>query len=219
MDNEGTFRLVHVGGAFSQREPPNNEVIYDAGTQSNLLQVSDSPPSPFLPNVNVPSNSQQLYNLQAAAVYGPFSVQGEWSATTIQQIDAGMVFLHGFYVFTSYFLTGEHRGYDHHVGGFGPVHVLNPLVRRGHWGASGCGAVELAARFAVSDFSSPNLPTTNMPVGSPTATVLYQTTLGANWYLNDYTRLMFNYTLSVPAAKGLPTLPVSGFGIRAAIYW
>ena len=73
-------------------------VRYDPDPQSNLLDVADSPVSPFLPHVDIPSNSQQLFNLQAAAVYGPLSVQGEWFATTIQQTGAGMVFLHGFYV-------------------------------------------------------------------------------------------------------------------------
>ncbi len=219
VDDEGTFRLVHIGGAFSQIQPPNDMVSYDPKLQSNLLQVSDNPVSPFLPNVEIPSVSQQLYNLQAAWVNGPFSLQGEWIATTIQQINAGMVFLHGFYVYASYFLTGEHRGYDRRVAGFGPVQVLKPLMRKGHWSAAGCGAIELAARFAVADFSSPNLPVSPTPVGAPSGTILYQSTFGVNWYLNDYTRLMFNYILSVPAARGFPALPVHGFGIRTAIYW
>jgi phosphate-selective porin OprO/OprP len=218
-DGEGGYRLVHIGAAFSQRRPPNGVVQYRPDAQSNLLDVADSPASPFLPTVTIPSNSQQLFNLQAAAVYGPLSVQGEWFATTVQQLDAGMVFLHGFYVYASYFLTGEHRGYDRRVGGFGPVSVHRPLIRLGHSGATGCGAVELAARFSVADLSSPNLPVSPTPVGSPTGTVLYQSTFGVNWYLNDYTRLMVNYVLSVPAARGFPALPVHGFGIRTAIYW
>jgi phosphate-selective porin OprO/OprP len=218
-DGGGVFRLVHVGAAFSQREPPDDMVQYNPGLQSNILDVADSPVSPFLPDVVVPSNSQQLYNLQAAVVVGPASVQGEWSATSIQQIGAGVVFLHGFYVDASVFLTGEHRSYERKVGGFGPVRVLRPLIRKGHWGASGCGAVELAARFSVADFASENLPLTPTPVGSPTGTILYQSTFGVNWYLNDYTRLMANYVLSVPAARGFPALPVHGFGIRTAIYW
>jgi phosphate-selective porin OprO/OprP len=218
-DGEGVFRLVHVGAAFSQRTPAGGVVRYDPSPQSNILDVSDNPVSPFLPRVNIPSNSQQLFNLQAAAVYGPFSVQGEWFATTVQQTGAGVVLLHGFYVYASYFLTGEHRGYERRIGGFGPVSVHRPLIRSGHCGASGCGAVELAARFSVADFSSPNLPASPTPVGSPTGTVLYQGTFGANWYLNDYTRLMANYVLSVPAARGFPALPVHGFGIRTAIYW
>jgi phosphate-selective porin OprO and OprP len=220
-DGEGVFRLVHVGGAFSQREPPNGVVRYDPQAQSNILDVSDSPVSPFLPRVNIPSNSQQLFNLEAAAVSGPFSLQGEWIATAIQQANAGVVFLHGFYVYGSVFLTGEHRGYDRQVGAFGPVEVHRPLIRAGHWGATGCGAVELAARFSVADFESTNLPVppATPPVGSPTGTILYEGTFGVNWYLNDYTRLMANYTLSVPAAHGFPALPVHGFGIRTAIYW
>ena len=220
-DCEGVFRLVHIGGAFSQRQPPNDVVRLDPDPQSNILDVEDSPVSPLLPHVDIPSNSQQLFNLQAAAVYGPLSVQGEWFATTIQQTGAGMVFLHGFYVDGSYFLTGEHRGYERTVGAFGPVRVHRPLIRKGHWGASGCGAVEVAARFSVANFDSPNLaiiPSTP-PVGSPTGTILYQATYGVNWYLNDYTRLMLNYSLSVPVANGFPALPVHGFGIRTAIYW
>ena len=218
-DGEGVFRLVHIGGAFSQREPANGMVRYNPDPQSNLLDVSDSPVSPLLPLVNIPSNSQQLYNLQSAAVYGSLSVQGEWFATTVQQLGAGVVFLHGFYVYASYFLTGEHRGYDREIGAFGPVHVHRPLLRAGHWGSCGCGAVELAARFSVADFASPNLPISPTPVGSPTGTVLYQATFGANWHLNDTTRLMANYILSVPAARGFPAMPVHGFGLRTAIYW
>ncbi len=219
VDDEGVFRLLHIGGAFSQLQPANGVVIADVAPQSNILQVGDSPASPFLPNVNVPSNSQQLYDLQAAWVNGPLSFQGEWIATTIQQKEAGVVFLHGFYAYVSYFVTGEHRGYDRREGAFGPVNVLRPLIRKGHSGASGCGAVELAARISVANFSSPNLPQETPPVGAPTGTVLYEGTLGLNWYLNKITRLMFNFTLSVPAVSGSPVLPVNGFGIRTAIYW
>lgn len=214
------FRLVHLGAAFSQRHPPDGVVRYEPSPQSNLIDVSDNPASPFLPAVDVLSNSQQLYNLQAAAVSGPLSVQGEWFGTTIQQRGAGMVFLHGFYAYTSYFLTGEHRGYDRTRAGFGQVHVLHPLVRTTETPASGCGAVELAARFTLANFSSDNLPPSNLPnVGAPLGTILYQATLGVNWYLNDYTRLMANYTLAIPAARGLPVLPVHLFGIRTAIWW
>ena len=220
-EGEGVFRLLHVGGAFSQRTPPGGIVSYDPDPQSNILQVSDNPVSPFLPQVNIASNSQQLFNVQAAAVRGPFSVQSEWFATTIQQVDAGVVFLHGVYVYGSYFLTGEHRGYDRTTASFGPVHVLRPVIRSDRDCRRGWGAVELAARFSVADFSSRNLPPPipTMPVISPTGTVLHEATFGVNWYLNDYTRVMTNYTLAAPVAAGQPVLPVHLFGIRTAIYW
>jgi phosphate-selective porin OprO and OprP len=221
VDSEGVFRLVHIGAAFSNRKPPNGVVTYTPNPQSNLLDVSDSPASPFLQTINVPANSQQLYNLQSAAVFGPLSVQGEWFGTAIQQTGAGVVFLHGFYIESSYFLTGEHRGYDRRDAGFSRVSVHRPLVRTDGAPRTGFGAFEVAARFAVADFGSPNLPpTTNGASGfTPTATVLYQATFGLNWYLNDYTRVMFNYTMAVPDAPGAPALPVHLFGLRTAIFW
>lgn len=220
-EGEGVFRLVHVGGAFSQRTPPGGVVRYNPDPQSNILQVSDNPVSPFLPRVNIPSNSQQLFNVQAAGVRGRFSVQGEWFATTIQQVDAGVVFLHGAYVYASYFLTGEHRGYDRATASFGPVHVLRPVIRGESGLARGSGAWELAARFSVADFQSANLPPPppTPPVLSPTGTVLCEATLGVNWYLNDFTRVMIDYTLAAPVAESQPVLPVHLFGIRTAIYW
>jgi phosphate-selective porin OprO/OprP len=221
VNDEGMFRLVHVGGAFSQRVPPNDVVTYAPNPQSNILDVSDSPASPFLPTVNIPSKSQQLYNLQAATVFGPLSFQGEWFATGIQQIGGGPVFLHGAYAYASYFLTGEHRGYDRTEGAFSRVSVRRPLVKTASAPASGFGAVEVAARFAVADFVSSNLPQpTSGPLAlAPNGAVLYEGTFGVNWYLNDYTRLMFNYTLATPDARGVPTLPVHVFGIRTAIWW
>ncbi|MCI0699641.1 MAG: hypothetical protein L0241_00955, partial [Planctomycetia bacterium] len=181
VEEEGTFRLVHIGGAFSNRRPFNGVVQYAPAPQTNILDVSDSPASPFLPRMNIPANSQQLYNLQAAAVFGSLSFQGEWFGTAIQQKGAGVVFLHGFYVETSYFLTGEHRGYDKKEASFSRVSVRRPLVRTAGEPSTGLGAIELALRFSVADFASPNLPPppTSGPFAlAPTGAVLYQPTFG-----------------------------------------
>ncbi|VTR91230.1 Phosphate-selective porin O and P OS=Pirellula staleyi (strain ATCC 27377 / DSM 6068 / ICPB 4128) GN=Psta_4368 PE=4 SV=1: Porin_O_P [Gemmata massiliana] len=220
-DDEGTFRLVHIGGAFSHRVPLNGVVRYAPDAQSNILDVNDSPASPFLPTINIPASSQQLYNLQAAGVYGPFSMQSEWFGTAIQQVGGGPIFLHGFYVDASYFLTGEHRGYNRTDAAFSNVSVLRPLVRSPGKPATGFGAVELAARFALGDFTSSNLP---QPTSGPFASAsqgarLLQATFGANWYLNEYTRIMLNYTMATPEARGTPALPVHVFGFRTAIFW
>jgi phosphate-selective porin OprO/OprP len=219
-EDEGPFRLVHIGLAVSLRQPLNNLVSYDPGPQSSLLTVSDNPPSPLLPPINITANSQQIYNLQAAAVYGPLSVQSEWYATAIQQTGAGVVFLHGFYVSSSYFLTGEHRGYSRTGGEFDRVSVRRPIVRTTEEDTTGYGAVELAARFSVTDFASPNLPP--LPPGSFGANngaILYEATWGVNWYLNDYTRVMVNYILGVPFSPGTPAIPIHVFGVRTAIHW
>lgn len=211
------FRLVHVGGAFSQRVPPNGVVVFSPNTGSNLLTVEDNPGSPFLPSVNIPASSYQLYNLQAAGVHGPLSVQGEWFAAAVQQTGGGPVFVHGVYVYASYFLTGEHRGYNRTRGSFDRVDVLRPVIRDKTDPRGGLGAVELATRFSYSDFSSPNLPVD--ATGAPTGTRLYEATLGVNWYLNSYTRLMVNYTASIPDRVTASPTVAHIFGVRAAMYW
>lgn len=211
------FRLVHVGGAFSQRVPPNGVINFSPRTGSNILTVDDNPGSPFLPVINVPANDYQLYNLQAAGVLGPLSVQGEWSAASVQQTDAGTIFVHGFYLAGSYFLTGEHRGYNRTRGSFDQVDVLRPVIRNRSDPRGGCGAVELTARFAYFDFTSPNLPPDVN--GDPGNTRLFELTFGTNWYLNSFTRVMVNYTAGMPEKIGFAPTVAHIFGLRAAIYW
>ena len=159
----------------------------------------------------------QLYNLQAAGVFGPYSIQGEWSAASIQQTNAGSIFVHGLYVFGSYFLTGEHRGYNRTRGSFDQVNVLRPVIKSKTDPRGGYGAFELAARFSYLNFNSSNLPTDI--TGQPSGTELYEMTLGLNWYLNTNTRIMFNYTASMPDKVAAGSTVAHTFGIRTAIYW
>jgi phosphate-selective porin OprO/OprP len=196
--------------------PPNGVINFSA-SGSNLLTVEDNPGSPFLPTVNIPANDYQLYNLQAAAVRGPFSIQGEWYAAVVQQTEAGVVFVHGIYIDATYFLTGEHRGYDRTRGSFGQVDVLRPAMRSRTDPRRGCGAIELAARFSYVDFSSPNLPLDTS--GMSARTRVYEVTLGMNWYLNSYTRIMINYSLGVPDKVGFGSTVAHLFGLRTALYW
>ena len=214
---DAAFRLLHLGGAFSTRNPFDGLVVFNPGRAPSLLAVVDNPDSPFLPAVQIPASSQQIYNLQAASVAGPCSLQGEFFATTIDQIGAGNVFLYGFYSQVSYFLTGEHRGYDRTRGAFSQANVLRPLVGGRAGPGSGFGAVEVAARYSYYNFSSPNLPPT--PEGASSRAILNQIELGVNWYLNNNTRLMFNYTLPFVDRLGVGSTAVNVFGLRAALFW
>jgi phosphate-selective porin OprO/OprP len=221
-EDDDRFRLFHIGAAFSNRVPDNGIFVFDLGAQSSLLSASDVAPSPFLPRVQIPAGSDQRYNLQSALVIDSWSLQSEWFGLAVQQYNSSVVFLHGFYVYSSYFLTGEHRGYNKRNASFDRVKVRRPLVKTKEDTTSGLGAFEFSARFALANFDSLNLqvPQTNGPqVGVFAGTILYQATLGLNWYLNDYTRIMFNYTLAVPDVRGFPAVPVHVFGIRTAIFW
>lgn len=206
-------RLLHVGGAFSQRIPNNGIINFTPRVGSSLLTAEDNPGSPFLPTLDIAADSYQLYNLQSAYVVGSLSLQAEWSSASVQQTNAGSIFVHGTYISVSYFLTGEHRSYNRTRGSFDRVNVLRPLTRS----RTGFGAIELAARFSYLDFSSPNLP---LDVnGDPAGTRLSEWTLGSNWYLNTNTRIMCNYTAGIPDRVGLGQTVAHVFGIRTAIYW
>jgi phosphate-selective porin OprO/OprP len=208
-------RLVHVGGAFSQRVPPDGLINFTPRTGSNLLTVEDNPGSPFLPAVDIFANCYQLYNVQAAGVLGSFSIQGEWSAAQVQQTNAGGVFVHGAYLYGTYFLTGEHRGYNRTRGSFDAVNVFRPLIRDRTDPRGGFGAVELAARLGFLDFDDTNLPPDVN--GMPSSTKLYEATVGVNWYLNRNTRIMLNYTAAIP--DRMTTTVAHTFGLRTAIFW
>jgi phosphate-selective porin OprO and OprP len=211
--------LLHIGAAFSQQFANNNTITYNQGPQSNLLPVTDNPGSPFQPAITLSASQQQLYNVQSALVLGPLSFQAEWELATIDQLKGGPVLFQGGYAFASFFLTGEHREYLPKDGFFGGTHVRSPFLcmKGGKLLASGTGAWELTARFSYMDYRSSNL--------SLTSTGLLQgdreadTTLGINWYLNDNTRIMFNYTHAVPVDPNFGPSFADAFFISFQIFW
>jgi phosphate-selective porin OprO/OprP len=218
-ESDPSERFTHIGASYSIRTPQNNTVSYNAGPQSSLLSFADNPLTPFTSSVVVPANMQQLFNLEWAAEYGPWSAQAEWIATAIEQIGGGPVFLHGSYLFGSVFLTGEHRGYLAQQGFFGPIHVRRPFVCLSKSGVHerGLGAIELSGRITYLDFQSSNLPlgSNGLPQGDRTTTA----TLGLTWYLNDFTRVIFNWTHSVPVNPTFGPSYGDVYDIRTAIYW
>jgi phosphate-selective porin OprO and OprP len=217
-DSPGRLRLWHVGGAFSERSPANNVVIINQGPQTSLLSTTDNPGSPFEPQITIPASEQQLYNLQTALVLGSLSFQAEWTATHIQQIGGGPVFLDGCYGFVSWFPTGENRSYLTRDGKFGGTKVLSPFActSANKFLPAGTGAWELTARFAYTNFDNPNIPLSNgLKVGDREAAM----TLGVNWYLTDNFRFMFNWVHAIPVDPNFGPSYADVFMLRTAIFW
>jgi hypothetical protein len=158
---------------------------------------------------------------QSAVVSGPDSVQAEWFATTAQQTGRGGVYFQGAYDHGSLFLIGEHWGDDAARAGFGELAARNPMDRSVGGGVSGPSAVELAARYSVTNTASHILPPGQpfTAFGAHSGTILYEESWGVNWYLNSYTRIMANYTFAVPTTHGSPGLPTRTFVLRTAIWW
>jgi phosphate-selective porin OprO/OprP len=195
--------VVHVGGAASLRQPPGIPGFATDGAIRFRTRPYRIEPDEFL---DVAGSSTPLlvedylvYNLEAAAVWGPLSVQAEYhhynldnARITGQPLTAARdIDYQGYYVFVSYFLTGENRAYSRSSGAFGRIkpHENFWAVRTGEDGCGGVccgkGAWEIAARYAVLDLNDGNL-------GSERGE-LRQHTIGINWYWNPNMKVQANY--------------------------
>jgi phosphate-selective porin OprO/OprP len=164
-------KLVHVGAAYSHKKLPGDEVRYRARPEAHLS-------TRFLDTHDFEATEANLVGLEAAVVFGPVSVQGEYIMSAVQSDEAGDPDFAGYYVEASYFLTGEHRNYKLLEGAFDRVKPHRNLMADG-----GFGAVQLTARYSSVDLTD----------GAIEGGEMDDITLGVNWYLNPNTRIMLNY--------------------------
>lgn len=141
-------------------------------------------------------DSDTAIGLEAAAVWRSFSVQGEWATIDADLTGGGSARATGYYVFASFFPTGEQRKYDASSGEFGRVSIREPITK------GGMGAVELAVRYDNADLTG--------FAGVATAGEYSAVTLGATWYPFPYVRFMANYT----DAKNDAQVPASDVDVR-----
>lgn len=182
----GTYQLpigdtddsyMHFGAGLTQGSF-NDGFDIDAGAG-----VSRGPDLVSL--MNIPSDSIQRMNLEVAAVFGPFSAQAEFRQVDIDGTAGNAdTTLDGSYVQVSWFATDDIRPYKG-----GVFTGVKPKTPWQGWG-EGSGAVEFVARYSMIDFS-------DSPVaGASTAVEGNLITLGANWYLNQNARILFNYNMA-----------------------
>ncbi|MHB8971044.1 MAG: OprO/OprP family phosphate-selective porin [Pirellulaceae bacterium] len=128
---------------------------------------------------------------EIAFLYGPFSVQAEYMASTYAR-DSGRSdpTFKGGYIYAGYFLTGENRGYNRKEGRFDRVKPYENFFRvcdEDGQVATGKGAWELAYRYSWIDLNQ----------GGIAGGMASDHTFGLNWYLTPYSRVMLNYVHSV----------------------
>ncbi len=121
------------------------------------------------------------YGIEAATVFDTFSLQGEYVRSTVdyQAGLTGSSKFSGYYIFASWFLTGEHRSYSVAEGVFGRTHPKIPFRTDGE----GWGAWELAARLSQLDLEDKAV------AGGKEQNI----TLALNWYPLSHVRWMFNW--------------------------
>ncbi len=162
-------KLLHFGasGAWEQPEDDEEETVrFRARPESHKTSTR-------LVNTGQIQGVDDIvkYGVEAATVWGPFSAQGEYIMTTVNSdVTSSDPDFSGYYVFASYFLTGESRPYKH--GKFGRV---KPKGKRGAW--------EVALRYSSIDLEDGDIE------GGEEDNI----TVGVNWYANKYVRFMANY--------------------------
>ncbi len=118
--------------------------------------------------------------LEFAGTFKNFSLQTEYKKQDISN-DLNLNFnFQSYYVFVSYFLTGENRPYKH--GAFVRVKPKKDIDHNGY------GAFEVVARFSNMKASQ---AVVNVNPGLPDN--INNISLGINWYLTAHTRIMYNY--------------------------
>lgn len=142
-------------------------------------------------------------------VNGPFSLQSEVMVTAVDHRDGPTAVLEGGYAQVGYFLTGEHRPYDRKLGcierikPFENFFIVNTAdgVRRGS------GAWEVAFRYSYIDLNDAGIR----------GGTLSDTTLGLNWYLNPYCKLVANWVHAFLDDRNGINSDTDLFGIRCQV--
>jgi phosphate-selective porin OprO/OprP len=171
------------------------------------------------------------YGSELLWIDGPFSLQGEAGCARVQ--DARSIYpasqfnrFRGDPIFwgastqVSYFLTGEHRGYDRRFGVFDRPKVANNFNPKncadggeddcGECANPGWGAFEVAYRYSYLDLNDNGI----------NGGLLSQHTVGLNWYFNDNFKVQINYlnvhrSVVPPARSGT----VNGVGALVQFYF
>lgn len=177
-------KLLHLGAAYSRRNPDGAVVNYAARPESRVSLFRYVNPDAFPTGFrfrDTLADDINLYGLELAGIYGPLSFQSEYILSDVKTELGGDVDFDGYYVQAGYLLTGEHRVYRHDTARIDSPVVKNPFSLRGE--KRGWGAWEVAARYGAVDLS-------DGPVRGGEHSSL---TLGVNWYVNQNVRLSANY--------------------------
>lgn len=193
--------VLHAGASYAIVAPSNNNLnIGRFGSNApelGLIQGQYGTAS-FEQNqnmiwaFNMPADYFQYFHLEAAMVKGPLSLQAEGDLVQVTMSNNAKNFndknlkslgtspiAGGFYVFATYFLTGEHRVYDRNLAVFDRIMPKTNSAKGNPFG----GAWEAAIRFNYMTLNSQQI--SGGKIMTPT--------FALNWYLNPYTKFSFNY--------------------------
>jgi phosphate-selective porin OprO/OprP len=222
--DEDAQEAVHLGFSWSTRNPPTlnsaGAPVLSGGQRAVRLatrpEIRINAPN-FADTGTIPAEHLDLFAVEWGWSFRSWFVQSEYMWAVVSDASIGGVpedlLFHGFYVQTSYVLTGQHRRYIRRTGVFGTVSPVEPfralpngeplVVQAMHQGAW-----EVAVRYSWLDLND----------GPVHGARVANTTFGLNWYVNPQSRLMWNYILifrdpAVSSAEGWASVLAMRFQI------
>ncbi len=161
--------LVHLGLAYSYRNPINSIMTFEAKPEDNLA-------NPYLSKTINDVDKMHLANLELIVQKNAFSLQSEYLHYT--PVDKfGDKYFEAFYMEVSYFLTKEHRNYIRKLRNFKEIHPIHNYNRALHQ----YGALQVAFRISRFDLDQ---------------SILKNYTLAVNWFLNPNTRISGSFGIA-----------------------
>jgi len=189
---DGGARLLHVGLSYSHKFRNNDAIRFRQRPEAHLS------PARFVDTQDITSDGVDLINPEAALVVGPFSLQGAYTQAFVNTPGGADPDFQGWYVYASYFLTGEHRPYKTSAAAFDRVHPKADFLH-----GKGRGAWEVAARYSHLDLDDAGVK----------GGKLDDVTAGLNWYLNPNLRFSANYVYADPDPSGVVHIGEARFQI------
>lgn len=165
--------VVHLGLAGRQHTPEDssNALRFRERPESNITSVRLIDTGTLTDVDDI-----QFAGLEAAAVFGPFSLQSEWIDTQVNRdSDADDLDFSAWYAYASFFLTGESRPYKNGI--------FDRVKPKSTVGQGGIGAWEVALRYSQADLAD----------GSVLGGEEENLTLGVNWYATQNVKFQANY--------------------------
>jgi phosphate-selective porin OprO/OprP len=221
--SEGRY-YTHLGGAYYFNAPPNDAVRFRTipemfvgefaggavGTSGQAIPGVINGTPYFVDTGVIASQNVNTFGTEFLWVNGPLSVQSELMCAVVDRIGDSTIALPGGYAQIGFFLTGEHRPYDRKAGAIDRVIPFEDFfwVRDAEGCVqSGLGAVEVAGRISYIDLDA----------GSVAGGTLTDFTLGVNWYLNPYAKLVANYILASLDDPQVGKSETNIFAVRAQL--
>ncbi|MCG8324909.1 MAG: OprO/OprP family phosphate-selective porin [Thiotrichales bacterium] len=168
-------KVVHLGVGFDHTSSINETFNIDGEPEIH-------PGRDILETEGGDWEKANMFVAEASAVYGPWALQAEYASA---ELDEGATTpdadVDAWYIYGSYYLTGESRNYNWKKGSFKQTKVKNPLFKGG-WGAW-----ELALRYTSGEFDNTDGVTAT---STSDADIM---TAGINWYPNNNVRFSANY--------------------------